>query len=175
MWVCCEGVYGVPHAEGRHEMEYFDSNGPLRGMKRDLYDGGVRVPTIARWPGKVKAGTETRLLSGFQDVLATCADLAGVATAKTDGISFVPTLMGKPEEQSRHEYLYWEFLERGGKQGVVTNEWKAIRMNVSKNPDGPLELYNLKTDISEKNNVASEHPDLVKKFAEIMKAEHTDE
>ncbi len=162
-----------PHAEGRHEMEYFNSNGPLRGMKRDLYDGGVRVPTIARWPGKVKAGTETDLLSGFQDVLATCADLAGVAIDKTDGISFAPTLMGNSKEQNKHQHLYWEFLERGGKQGVVTKQWKAIRLNTTQDQNGPLELYNLNTDNGEENNVAAQHPALIKKFAEIMKAEHT--
>jgi len=164
-----------PHAEGRHEMEFFNSNGPLRGMKRDLYDGGVRVPMIARWPGTVKGGTETNLLSGFQDILITCAELAGVKAGRTDGISFVPTLKGDLGKQKTHDYLYWEFLERGGKQGVVTDEWKAIRLNTTKKSDGPLELYNLKNDIAEEKDVASEHPDLVRKFAEIMKAEHEDQ
>ncbi len=105
-----------PHQEGGHQMEFFDSNGELWGMKRDLYEGGIRVPTLAWWPGTIKAGSFSGHISAFQDFLPTCAELAGVPVPeRCDGISFVPTLLGKANEQKQHAYLYWEFLERGGK------------------------------------------------------------
>jgi len=162
-----------PHQEGGHQMEYFDSNGPLRGKKRDLYEGGVRVPTIARWPGVIKPGGKTDHVSGFQDMLPTFAELAGVEAPKTDGISMAATLLGKGG-QKKHEYLYWEFYEGGGKKAVLKGKWKGIRLNTYKKPDGPIELYDITADLSEQKNVASEHPEIVADMARIMKAEHTD-
>ena len=162
-----------PHQEGRHQMEYFDSNGRLRGMKRDLYEGGVRVPTIAWWPGEVAAGGETDLLSGFQDFLPTAAELAGVeAPGNLDGISLVPTLTGKPGDQKKHEFLYWEFSEKGGKVGLVTDQWKAIRLNTAKDPEGPLELYDLENDLPEQNNVAAGSSKILKQLVEKLGASH---
>jgi arylsulfatase A-like enzyme len=155
-------------------MPFFDSNGPLRGKKRDLYEGGIRVPMIARWPGTIKAGVTTDHLSGFQDVFPTLADLAGAETPKTDGISMVPTLLGKLDRQKKHPHLYWEFYEQGGKLAVVREDWKAVRLNVLKNPNGPVELYDLSEDIGEENNVADQHPAIVADMAAIMKREHVD-
>ncbi len=167
-----------PHAEGRHELEFFDSNGKLRGMKRDVYQGGVREPMLAWWPGTIEAGTETDHLSGFQDVLVTLAGVAGVPDAEvpeTDGLSFLPTLLGEPGEQKKHEYLYWEFHEKGGKRGVVTERWSAIRLNTDENPDGPVELYDLKADEEETRDVAAEHPDVVEKLTGYLEAAHVDQ
>jgi arylsulfatase A-like enzyme len=162
-----------PHQEGGHKMEYFDSNGPLRGKKRDLYEGGVRVPTIARWPGVIKPGRSTEHVSGFQDMLPTFAELAGVDAPETDGISMAPTLLGRGE-QRKHAYLYWEFYEGGGKKAVLKGNWKGIRLNTYKKPDGPIELYDISKDLPEQKNVAAEHPGIVADMARIMQAEHKD-
>lgn len=161
-----------PHSEGGANPGYFDSNGALRGQKRDLYEGGIRVPMIARWPGKIAAGTETDHVSAFWDVMPTVAELAGAEAPEIiDGISFLPTLLGK--RQAKHDYLYWEFHERGGKQAVRMGRWKAVRLGVLKNVDAPIELYDLKKDVGETNNIAEDHPDVVKKMADIMKKART--
>jgi arylsulfatase A-like enzyme len=163
-----------PHSEGGADPDFFESNGPLVGIKRDLYEGGVRVPMIARWPGKIPAGSITNHVSAFWDVLPTCAELAGIASPQgIDGISFVPTLLGM-KGQKQHNYLYWEFYEQRGKQAVRKGNWKAVRLNVRRNPDGPLELYNLARDIAETTNVADKHPDIVAEMAAIMKDAHTE-
>ena len=165
-----------PHQEGRHQMEFFDSNGPLRGMKRDLTDGGIRAPTIAHWPGKVAPGTESDHLSGFQDFLPTAAELLGAPLPGTiDGISFLPTILGENNRQKEHDYLYWEFQEKGGKIGVVTREWKAIRRNTNRPGATPsLELYDLRSDPEELRDVSAEHPEVVKKLSRWMEDAHTD-
>ena len=162
-----------PHQEGGHQMEFFDSNGNLRGKKRDLYEGGVRVPTIAHWPGVINPGAESDHVSAFQDMMPTFAELAGVDCPKTDGISMAPTLLGKGE-QREHGHLFWEFYEGGGKKAVLKGKWKGIRLNTFKKPDGPIELYDITVDISEQKNVASEHSDIVADMARIMKEEHVD-
>ncbi len=164
-----------PHQEGGHKMPFFDSNGPLTGMKRDLTEGGIRVPFLARWPGKVPAGKTSGHISGFQDVFPTLCELGGVKKhPKTDGISMAPTLLGEGK-QEKHPHLYWEFYERGGRVAVAKDNWKAIRQNVMKNPNAPIELYDLSKDIGEENDIARAHPELVKEMARIMKAEHVDE
>lgn len=164
-----------PHQEGGHVMEYFDSNGILRGMKRDMYEGGVRVPFIARWPGRIKPYTESDHVSGFQDMMPTFAQIAGVDVPDIDGISILPTLTGKTADQKKHSYLYWEFKEQGGKQAVLLGNFKGIRLNTIKKPDGPIELYDITKDISERTNVADQHPDIVGQIATIMKMAHTPE
>jgi len=170
-----------PHREGGNNPDFNDSNGPLRGIKRDLYEGGIRVPMIARWPGKIKAGSVSNHVSAFWDFLPTCCELASIKNPKgIDGISMVPTLLGKEQEQKKHEFLYWEFHGRGTKQAVRMGEdsrragshWKGVRLNVEKNPDGPIELYNLKVDIAEKHNVADLHPEIVAKIAMYMNTAH---
>jgi arylsulfatase A-like enzyme len=161
------------HQEGGHDPVFWDSNGPLRGFKRDLYEGGIRAPMLARWPGKISAGSKTDLISAFWDVMPTLTDLAGLPTPQdTDGISFVPTLLGKGN-QVEHPYLYWEFPARGGKQAVRAGKWKAVRLNVQKNPDAPIELYDMSVDLGEENNIADRHPAIVKKMNAIMKEAHT--
>lgn len=164
-----------PHHEGGHDPQFFDSNGPLRGIKRDLYEGGIRVPTIAHWPGRVEAGTVSDHPSAFWDFLPTAAELAGVEPPSgIDGISYLPALLGRDAEQEEHDYLYWEFPAQGGKQAVRAGRWKAVRLQVRKNPDGPIELYDLETDIGEEHDVAAEHPDLVGRMNEIMQRARTE-
>jgi arylsulfatase A-like enzyme len=163
-----------PHQEGGHKADFFDSNGILRGQKRDLYEGGIRVPTIARWPKTVQAGTTSDVHSGFQDWLPTFAELSGtVQLSALDGVSLVPTLTGKLERQKQHPFLYWEFQEQGGKQAVLKGQWKAVRLNWSKQPDGPVELYDLNRDPSETLNVAAEHPEIVDELTRAMATAHT--
>jgi arylsulfatase A-like enzyme len=160
-----------PHQEGGANPEFFDSNGPLRGKKRDLYEGGIRVPLIARWPGRIEPGTVSHHISAFWDFLPTFAELAGVNyPASVDGISMVPTLLGKPAAQKQHKFLYWEFHERGSKQAVRMGDWKAIRFNTT----GKLELYNLKDDVGEKHDVADQHPDIVAKIVDYLKTARTE-
>jgi len=158
-----------PHEEGGADPEFFNSSGGLRGVKRDLYEGGVRVPFIVSWPGTIEKGRTSRHISAFWDVLPTLSDLTGFGVQQSDGISFLPELLG--EEQESHEFLYWEFHERGGKQAILADPWKAVRLQVGKHPDGPLELYNLDSDPFEEHDVASAHPDLVEKFARMMEEE----
>lgn len=164
-----------PHQEGGHKVEFFDSNGILRGHKRDLYDGGVKVPFIAWGPGQIPAGVVSDHLSGFQDVFPTMLELTGIESDHTtDGISLVPTLTGHAAAQKQHPHLYWEFQEQGGKLAVVKGRWKGIRLHANANPDGPLELYDLQADPSEEHNVAAAHPEVVKALAAIMKQEHAE-
>ena len=161
-----------PHQEGGHKMPFFDSNGDLLGMKRDLYEGGVRVPLIVRWPGKIDASTTSDHRSGFQDMMPTLAELTGIESPPTDGISFVPTLLGDDSRQEKHPHLYWEFSEKGGKQAVLKDNWKAVRLDWNKNPDGPLQLFNLSDDPAEENDVASANREIVAMMKDIMQREH---
>jgi len=157
------------HKEGGVDPKFFRSNGPLRGIKRDMYEGGIRVPFIAWWPGHIKAGTTSDLPAAFWDFLPTAAQLARVdAPTNIDGISFVPTLLGEPQT-NRHEFLYWEFHEGGFKQAVRMGDWKAIRYGI----DGPVQLYNLKSDIGEKDDVAASHPEIVSKIEDYLKTART--
>ena len=158
-----------PHKEGGVKPDFFDSNGPLKGIKRDLYEGGIRVPTIARWPGRIKAGRRCEHISAFWDILPTFAELAGVPVPEgIDGISMVPALLGK--RQNQHEFLYWEFHEGSSKQAVRMGDWKAVRLA----PSRPIELYNLTSDIGEQNNIADTHPDLVARAKDIFDKIRTD-
>jgi len=162
-----------PHIEGGADPEFFNSNGPLKGTKRDMYDGGIRTPMIVKWPGKVKPGSTSDHISAFWDIMPTIAEITGSEPpAPTDGISFLPTLMGK-KSQKQHEYLYWEFHEQGGKTAVRMGNWKAVKRDVDKVPRGSVELYDLSKDIGETTDVASENPDIVKRMEEIMKEAHT--
>jgi len=164
-----------PHAEGGANPAYFNSSGGLRGQKRDLYEGGIRVPMLAWWPGKVAAGAKTNHISAFWDIMPTFAELAGADVPEDiDGISFLPTLLGKTHKQKEHDYLYWEFHEYGGKQAVRKGKWKAIRLEVRNDPNGPLELYDLQTDPQEKKNIASQHPDIVRQMEQIMRQARTE-
>lgn len=157
-----------PHNEGGHMPDYFDSNGPLKGYKRDLYEGGIRVPLIAYWPGKMKAGSVSDHISAHWDLMPTLCELAGVGTPKhTDGISYMSTLLGKGS-QKQHDYLYWEFHERGKKQAIRMGNWKALRQNLAKNRDAPIELYNLANDLGEEHNIALAHPEVVARIQPLF-------
>jgi len=161
-----------PHAEGGADPEFFDSNGPLTGIKRDLYDGGIRVPFIARWPGKIDSGRVTGHISAFWDILPTCADLLGAKLPyRTDGISLLPTLTGKGE-QEEHNHLYWEFHEQGGKQALRMGKWKAVRLGVSKDAHAPVMLFDITKDIAEQNDVAEKFPRIAARAARIMAEQH---
>ncbi|MFB9057214.1 arylsulfatase [Mariniflexile ostreae] len=163
-----------PHEEGGADPEYFNSNGPFRGTKRDLYEGGIRVPMIVKWPGKIKQGSKTDLISAFWDVFPTFSEIVGsTVPSNIDGISFLPTLLGNVSEQKQHEYLYWEFHEKGGRQAIRKGNWKAVKYNVLKKPNAAIELYDLSKDIGEKNNVASKFPEIVKEMEAILKSART--
>ena len=163
-----------PHVEGGHDPKFFDSNGPLRGFKRDLYEGGIRAPFLVRWPGRVPEGSTSDLLSAHWDILPTCCELAGVEPPKDiDGISLVPTLLGHASEQTPHKYLYWEFHERGGKRAVRFGNWKAVQLELNKKKNPPIELYDLSKDIGESNNIADSHPQIVHEAKTMFEQAHT--
>lgn len=162
-----------PHHEGGANPDIFRSYGPFRGMKRDVYEGGIRVPMIAWCPKTIKAGTTTDHISAFWDVMPTLAELTGTTlTEPTDGISFLPTLLSKKKKQVKHDYLYWEFHEMKGKQAVRLGDWKLIRQPIV--GDIHLELYNLKEDIHEDHNLATERPDKVKELEFYMDRARTE-
>ena len=161
-----------PHKEGGHDPVFFDSNGPLQGFKRDLYEGGVRAPLLARWPGKIKPGSISDHVSAHWDMLPTFCELAGIQSPTVDGISMVNELTGKSSEQTSHDYLYWEFYERGGKRAVRFGDWKAIQQNLNKDPNAPIELYHLPSDIAETDNVADKNPQQVDKAKAMFQDAH---
>lgn len=159
---------------GGADPEFFNSNGPYRGIKRDLYEGGIIAPMIARWPGKIQADSTTNHLSGFQDVLPTLADLAGVEPPSgIDGISFLPTLLGNDAQQEQHDSLYWEFYEQGGKRAFRKGKWKLVQRKVSAKKPAPIELYDLESDPGETNDVAAEMLDLLAALTKEMDASRT--
>ncbi len=163
-----------PHEEGGHKAGYFDSNGPLRGKKRDLYEGGIRMPMIVSWPAKIVAGSQTDHISAFWDILPTFCDIAKTAIPEgIDGLSFLPTLLGE-EGQDQHEYLYWEFYEAGGKQAIRKGDWKLVKLNL-RDPDRVIEteLYQLSTDVSELKNVAGKHLEKVEELEALLQQAHT--
>ncbi len=160
-----------PHREGGADPDFFDSNGPLRGIKRDLYEGGIRVPLIARWPGRIAAGTTSDHVSAFWDFLPTFATLGGAEPpARTDGLCMVPTLLNISDKQKEHEFLYWEFHERGSNQAVRMGRWKAVRFGAT----GKLELYDLETDLGETHDIAAQHPDVVAKIKDYLATARTE-
>lgn len=163
-----------PHAEGGNNPEFFNSNGLFRGLKRDLYEGGIRVPMIVSWLGKVQAGKVTDHISAQWDVMPTVKELtSSKAKFKTDGVSFAKTILGK-KGQKQHKYLYWEFHEMGGRVAVRAGDWKAVVYNYGKNPNATPELYNLKTDPSETKNVAAENPRVLKHLTKMLQNSRTD-
>jgi len=174
-----------PHQEGGHKAAFFQSSGGLTGTKRDLTEGGVRVPFIVRWPGKIKPGSVNEHVSGFQDLMPTAADLAGVKiAAECDGISFLPTLLGNNAQQKQHPYLYWNFNEQGGKRSVLKWPWKLLHLNTAsadtsaqssakkkKSAEGKsliVELFNVDRDPTESTNVANSNPRIVEELTTFM-------
>lgn len=164
-----------PHGTGGHDPEYFDSNGLSRGFKRDLYEGGVRVPLLVQWPGKIEAGSVSDHISAFWDMMPTFAELIGSPlpeTVQTDGLSMLPAWTGAGQ-QAQHEYLYWEFHERKGRVAIRKGDWKGVRYDVNIDPNSPLELYNLATDAGEQQNLAAQHPEIVKELDKLIRASHS--
>jgi len=160
-----------PHRENGGDPEFFNSNGNFKGIKRDLYEGGIRVPFIACWPGKIKPSVNAQP-AALWDMHPTFLQLAGVSLkTKVDGISLVPGLLNNGK-QKQHEYFYWEFHESDGRQAVRWGKWKGIRLAVNKNTDAPIELYDLETDPGEENNIAAKFPLIVERIKSIMQKEH---
>ncbi len=163
---------GATFDVGGAPVAFFKSHGALRGHKTNLYEGGIRVPMIARWPGRVRAGATSDHVGANWDMWATFAELAGGAPpAGTDGVSIAPTLLGRGT-QRRHDTLYWEFHSRGSAQAVRMGRWKGVRNNIAKLPDAPIELYDLERDPGETNDVARENPGVVARIAEAMRSSH---
>ena len=158
-----------PHREGGHNPDFFDSNGPLRGIKRDLYEGGIRVPFIAWWPGRIAAGSVSDAVIAFWDFLPTAAEIAGIRSPSgIDGRSFTPALFGRSAEP--HQPLYWEFHERGFTQAVRVGNWKGVRRDAGE----PIELYDLKEDIGEERNIAEQHPEVIAQIDTLMRTSRVD-
>lgn len=151
--------------------EFFNSNGEFRGKKRDLYDGGIRMPFVARWPKTIKAGTTTNHVSAFWDFLPTACDIAGVQpTAKINGISYLPALTNNKTKQNKHDYLYWEFNEKQGPiQALLKDDWKLVYFVNQR-----YELYNLKNDPSELNEISNQHPEILKQLKGTLKTARTE-
>lgn len=158
---------------GGVDTKFFNSAAGLRGRKTDLYEGGIREPMIALWPGHIKAGSVTDHASAQYDVLPTVCQLLGLPVAKpVDGISFLPTLLGKSDDQKKHEQMYWEFPEHGGQQAVIKRPWKVVKTKMRANPDAKWQLFNLDTDPNEKENVAGAHPEIITQLDTIAKQSH---
>ena len=161
------------HVEGGHDPEAFNSNGPFRGYKRDLYEGGIRTPFIVCWPGVVKPGTVSFHISAFWDFLPTICELTGKPVPeRVDGISYLPELTGKGE-QPKHEYLYWEFHEHGGRQTILKDNWKLIKHRVDTPDKEYVELYNINADPAELMDASKQYPDKVRELDAYIKRCHT--
>lgn len=160
------------HVEGGHDPYFFSSNGGFRGVKRDLYEGGVRTPLIVTWPKMIKEARVSNHVSAFWDFLPTVCDLIGADCPKgTDGISFLPTITEKGK-QKKHDYLYWEFHEGGGKQAVLADNWKLIKLNADKKSGYRFELYNLNSDPTERQNVVKQYPEVKNRLMKMMDKAH---
>lgn len=151
---------------------FFNSNGGLRGQKMDLFEGGIREPFIARWPGKIPAGKTSVLPSAQFDMMATLAELTGQKAGNTDGISFLQELKGNSGSQQKHDYLYFEYPENGGQLAIRMGKWKAVKLDVRQHPEKNWMLFNLESDRNETTDLASQHPELIKQFESIVKKEH---
>ncbi len=165
-----------PSFNGGTDSPWFDSAHPFKSErgwgKGNVNEGGIRVPMVAQWPGQVPAGAESAHISAFYDVLPTLCEIAGVEKpADTDGISFLPAMLQK-EDQEKHEFLYWEFPAYGGQQAVRLGKWKGIRKNIFKD-SLQVQLFNLEKDLREQNDVSDEHPEIVRQIEEIFEGEHT--
>lgn len=160
-----------PHAEGGYAPKMNDSNGPLRGKKRDLTEGGIRVPLVARWPGKVAAGTTSDAIVALVDMLPTLATIGGAKVPPgLDGVSIVPTLLGKPQPELADRTLYWEFHEGDFQQAARQGRWKAIRRRI----DGSIQLFDLDQDLGEQTDCAAEHPEIIERFQKFFAGARTE-
>jgi uncharacterized sulfatase len=159
-----------PHKEGGNDPLFNHSNGPFRGWKRDLTEGGIRVPMIVRWPGVAPAGVTSDHVGYHPDFFPTAMDLAGAETPKgLDGLSFLPSIRGEAGKQRTHKYLYWEFYERVPTQAMRVGNWKGIRQPF---PVGHIQVYDLKADPGETQDVAAQHVDVMHRFEGLMNEAH---
>ena len=157
-----------PTFNGGSDSAFFESAKPLRGLKGSVYEGGIRVPYIARWPGRIKAAGTSNHISAFWDFLPTCCELTGKGPPQDiDGISMLPALLGRDQEQKKHEYMYWELR---GQQAIRMGKWKALRLK----PGRKIELYDLDSDIAESKDLADEHPEIVAEMAKIFRTGRTE-
>ena len=156
------------------DADYFNSVGGLRGLKGSVFEGGVRVPMIARWPGMIEPGSTTDHISAFWDVMPTIADITGASAPESiDGNSFFPALTGST--QSENKPLYWEYHAFGGMQGVRMGKWKGVRLEIRRQEDSPIQLFNLEEDVNETTDIAAQHPDVVSQIRDIMISRRTSE
>ena len=164
------------HREGGHSPEFWNSTGPLKGIKRDLYEGGIRSPLLARWVGTVAPGSQSNHISAFWDILPTMAELTRQPSpSQSTGVSFLPTLVGHKNLQKEHEYLYWEHPQAVKRdQAIRVGRWKGVVRNWKKGSTGAFELYNLDDDLSEHHDVASQHPEIVQNMQRLMVEAHHD-
>ena len=165
-----------PTYNGGSSSPWFDSAGPFKSEygwgKGFLHEGGIREPFIVEWPGKIRPGTKSDLISATWDLMPTLCEIAGIASPKNiNGISYLPTLLNKSQQQKQHPYLYWEYPEYGGQQAVRIGKWKGLRMNIHKG-NLRLQLFDLGSDLQEQHDVAAQHPDIIKQMEDIMKKEH---
>ena len=163
---------GVTFDVGGVNADFFNSTGGLRGRKQDVYEGGIRVPFIARWKGHIPANTTNDHISVQYDLMATLAELTHQKLDNTDGISLLQTLLGNQKKQKNHDFLYFEFPEKGGQVAIRLGDWKGVRTNVRKNRQAEWQLYNLKTDWRETTDVATQNPDIIKQLNAIQTREH---
>ncbi|MEX2428824.1 MAG: arylsulfatase [Bacteroidales bacterium] len=164
-----------PHSEGENDPKFFNSSGGLRGQKRDLYEGGIRVPMIAYWPETIEPGQTSDHISAHWDFLPSACDLAGIeAPDNIDGISFMPELLG--EEQAEHKALYWEFNlpNKGGKQAVRKGKWKLVKLDILDPSKTRLELYNLENDRAEQQDVSEQYPEVLAEMKKLLETERTE-
>ena len=161
-----------PSFNGGVDVKFFNSVAGLRGLKMDVYEGGIRMPFIARWPGKIKAGSVSDLVSVQYDLMATLADLTGQQAPLNDGVSYLPTLLGKNKQQKNREYIYFEYPEKGGQVAIRMGNWKGVRTNVRKNKNAPWQLYDLSADVNETRDIAQQYPAVIERFKAIQKKEH---
>lgn len=163
---------GTTFNAGGVNAQFFNSVAGLRGYKQDLYEGGIREPFIARWKGKIPGGTTSDLISVQYDLLATLSDLTGIKTSQNDGISFLPTLLGRKDLQKKHDYIYFEFPEKSGQVAIRMGKWKGVKSNIKKNRNAAWEIYDLNADEKESTDISAQHPELVQSFEQILKKEH---
>lgn len=157
---------------GGVDTEFFNSTAGLRGRKMDLYEGGIRVPFIARWPGMIAQNSVSSLASSQYDMLATCANIAGLEPPPNDGVSLLPTLLGTGEAQSSKGYLFFEYPEKGGQVAIRVGNWNGVKSNMKKDRNAPWEVFDLIEDPYETKNIAEQHPEVLQQFEAILKREH---
>ncbi|NGM72421.1 sulfatase-like hydrolase/transferase [Sphingobacterium sp. SGL-16] len=157
---------------GGVQAKYFNSAADLRGLKMDVFEGGIRVPFIVRWPKMIKSGSTSDFISVQFDMMETFTDILGIETQKNDGISILPTLLNQLQNQKQREYIYFEYPEKGGQVAIRMGDWKGVRVNVRKDKNSPWMLFNLKDDRGETRDLAKLYPEIIEKFNAIQLKEH---